>query len=187
MQNFYVASSMKLQNSDRRFQLAARVMFYSESAIFLAESVHIFQPGQKLDLFCKFFLCYRFFAIYCLRFNKNFIDRNFACRPFISIFGLQRSLIVSYFSCSGYSESHATRKKFRALSRNSHKKRSLTRMTNMKISSTTHCFHCSKRFKSGHGISLKQQTINVHALNTQCALLEVLTDIRNRVSHQLRQ
>ena len=50
MQNFYVASSMKLQNSDRRFQLAARVMFYSRR--FSSLNQYIFSsPGRSLTYF----------------------------------------------------------------------------------------------------------------------------------------
>ena len=50
MQNFFVASSMKLQNSDRRFQLAARVMFYSRR--FSSLNQYIFSsPGRSLTYF----------------------------------------------------------------------------------------------------------------------------------------
>ena len=46
MQNFYVASSMKLQNSDRRFQLAARARRFSSLNQYIFSS-----PGRSLTYF----------------------------------------------------------------------------------------------------------------------------------------
>ena len=126
------------------------------------------------------------FTVYAL--TLTFVDRTFTCRPFIAIFGLQRSMLVSYFLAVDTVNRTPQETKLE-------RSRVIRPKSVPSLWWLTWIFHlplivsiAQNDFKVAMVyISVKQQTINVHALNTQCALLEVLTDIRNRVSHQLRQ